>query len=164
MHWSEAAALLLAVVFAILLVLVFGCFLYCTWVLVVAAWERRKPPVIAETAFGPFVKQDQYYWSGHVQADDRLLRVMAQDIGGKPNPSLLGRLPPLLEQLSLLEQTARQEEDRITERHVLSSISDSNEEEVEFTLGFSYDEENGGETVSVDFQGNQVIGSLVMED
>lgn len=162
MHWSEWAALVFVAIAVVPLGMALFYAAFLAWGMVAAVLEGRKPLRTAETEFGPFVMRDRR-WLGDVQAHRALLRVSVKDVGGQPNPELLARLPDILERLPQLEQVARQQIPGITERHELSSVSDSLEEDVEFTLHFDYDEEAWGETVSVYFRGDQVVGSLVFD-
>ena len=155
MYWTEWAAIALCVLFAILVLLLISYFAPIAWDAIACAWKNRQPTQTTETPFGTFTKGGRQ-WSGTIETNGKELVIRMGDVDGLPNPEWLRKLPALMETLPCWERIARQSVDRLTEKYRLYSISDGSIETADFVLGFNYDEETWGLTVSVVFYGGHV--------
>jgi hypothetical protein len=161
MHWSEWAALALLIVGVVALLALTGVILVLGYAIIASFLKTRKRLARARTSFGEMVKHDTL-WCGTIRAKGVEVSLFARDRDGSPNPEWLGRLPAILVRLEQLEQTARREVNTISERHLLTSISDGYDVGVDVNLKFEC-EDHGDETVSVDFREGRIVGSAVFD-
>jgi hypothetical protein len=126
------------------------------WGLAIHSLRPAKPFETAETALGIFTFDGGKWWSGEAQFPSQTITVSVMDAGHAPRSSFLDRLPGIVENLPALESAARKRVDRISEQYTLCEISDG--PDVDFALGFSFDDDAWGETVYVSFLNDEVVG------
>jgi hypothetical protein len=152
--WTTVAALVLIILAAVpVIVLLF----YVALILrlcVIAHLRKSAPRVCVQTDAGQFV-MEHGDWTGAVLVDGKEFLVSASDSGGIPNPALIAQIPLILDRLPSLERIAREHVDSLTSKHQIDIIGDA--EFAEFFLGFSDDDESGGETIFVYFTGGSVV-------
>ena len=153
-HWAEIAAMLLVLLAALPVVALLGHVVALVRSYIEARIERRARPDPVITSAGQFVWEDRS-WRGEAVANGKEIVLSADDVGGRPNPAMIERLPVILERLALLEQIARESVSAIGPDYELDQITD--DDSAEFALGFSWDDESWGETVYVYFRGNSVV-------
>jgi hypothetical protein len=99
-------------------------------------------------------------WTGEIDYRGTRLLIEARDDGGVPDQQLICRVPAILSRLAELERLARAGVLEVTDKYTLDSVLSSvaSDDDYEFALGFSYDEEYYGMSIYVHFKGEQVVG------